>query len=69
MTSWPILPNDLAIFGGRQTRSSLQIGTSSVEKVNLYCEVDECISCEMSCSDVFVRTGAMAPKKSLNLTA
>jgi len=46
-----MLLSDRACFNGMQTRSSLQIGTISTEKVYLKLAVLLCVSADRSCSD------------------
>src|SRR6266851_4871737 len=48
-----MFPSCRASFGGKQTRSSLHMGTISTEYVNLKLAVFECVSAESSRSDAF----------------
>lgn len=48
-----MLPSCRASLAGKQTRSSLHIGTISTEYVNLKLAVFECVSAESRRSDVF----------------
>ena len=53
MVKASMFPSCRAILGGKQTRSSLDMGAISIEYVNLKLAVLECVSAESRRSDVF----------------
>jgi hypothetical protein len=53
MVKGSIFPSCRASLSGKQTKSSLHMGTISIEYVNLKLAVFECVSAESRRSDVF----------------
>src|SRR3954447_10701217 len=64
-----MLPMLFASLRGNATRSSLQMGTSSAEYVNLYDFFDVWMSMLISSWDFLIRTGETLLRKSTNFSA
>mmetsp|Transcript_23258 Transcript_23258/g.59410 ORF Transcript_23258/g.59410 Transcript_23258/m.59410 type:complete len:261 (+) Transcript_23258:1426-2208(+) len=68
-TSGPRPPSDADSLAGRHTRSSLQMGAISMEKVYLKLYVLECVSCDTSCLSLRKRMGTTDCRKSTRRSA
>mmetsp|Transcript_39807 Transcript_39807/g.93012 ORF Transcript_39807/g.93012 Transcript_39807/m.93012 type:complete len:353 (+) Transcript_39807:1277-2335(+) len=66
LATWPMA---LAVAGGNHTRSSRQRGNTSAEYVNLCRPLPVCVSCEISCFECFVRTGATDARNETSFSA